>query len=79
MTLEGEYVPANWKADTITHIPPQFAHRVVNTGTIPLVYVASFHAAAGHVYPPIEMKGFRYMIVEKDGKPIEIPNPKWAK
>jgi glucose-6-phosphate isomerase len=78
MTIEGEYVSVPWKKDTITHIPPQFAHRVVNTGSTPLVFVASFHVAAGHVYGPIEEKGFKYMIVEKDRKPVEVLNPKWA-
>jgi glucose-6-phosphate isomerase len=78
MTLEGEYVAAPWKQDTITHIPPQFAHRVVNTGATPLVFVAVFHVAAGHVYGPIEERGFRYMVVEEDGKPKEVPNPRWG-
>jgi glucose-6-phosphate isomerase, archaeal len=78
MTLEGEYIAAPWKKDTITHIPPHYAHRVVNTGSIPLVFVASFHLAAGHIYGPIEKKGFKYIIVEKDGQPTEILNPKWA-
>ena len=78
MTLEGDYVSAPWTVDTITHIPPNFAHRVVNTGSIPLVFVASFHLAAGHVYGPIESKGFKYIIVEKDGRPVEMLSPKWA-
>lgn len=78
MDLEGEYHVAHWKAGTITHIPPQYAHRVINTGTIPLVFIASFHTSAGHVYGPIETKGFKYLWVEKDGKPTEIPSPKWA-
>ena len=78
MTREGEYVSAPWKADTITHIPPQYAHRVVNTGTFPLVFVAVFHVAAGHEYGPIEHRGFRYKVVEKDGKMAEVSNPRWA-
>ncbi len=78
MTIDGDYVAAPWQKDTITHIPPQYAHRVVNTGNIPLVFVASFHLAAGHVYGPIENKGFKYIIVEKDGKPEEILSSKWA-
>ena len=78
MTREGEYVSAPWKADTITHIPPQYAHRVVNTGTFPLVFVAVFHVAAGHEYGPIEQRGFRYKVVEKDGKMAEVSNPRWA-
>ena len=78
MTLEGEYVSASWIKDTITHIPPQYAHRVINTGSTPLVFVASFHIAAGHLYHPIETKGFKYIVIEKDGKPLEVLNPKWV-
>lgn len=78
MDLNGEYHSAVWTPGTITHIPPQFAHRVINTGTTPLVFVASFHVAAGHIYGPIESKGFKYIWVEKDGKPVELLNPKWA-
>jgi glucose-6-phosphate isomerase, archaeal len=78
MTKEGEYVAAQWKAGTVSHIPPPYAHRVVNTGKIPLVFVASFHVAAGHEYGPIEQRGFKYRIIEKDGRPVEVLNPKWV-
>ncbi len=78
MTLEGEYVSAQWVKDTITHIPPQYAHRVINTGNEPLVFVATFHLAAGHIYEPIEQKGFKYLILEKDGIPMEVLSPRWA-
>jgi glucose-6-phosphate isomerase len=36
-----------------------------------------FRADAGHNYKTIETKGFRKLIIEKDGKPIIIDNPKW--
>ncbi|HEX9028837.1 MAG TPA: glucose-6-phosphate isomerase family protein [Anaerolineales bacterium] len=78
MTREGEYTAAQWEPGTITHIPPQFAHRVINTGDNPLVFVAVFHLAAGHIYGLIEERGFRYMIVEKNGAPVEVPNPRWS-
>jgi glucose-6-phosphate isomerase len=78
MTRQGEYVTVKWEAGTITHIPPQFAHRVVNTGSVPLVFVAVFHVAAGHEYGLIEERGFKYMILEKDGQPAEVFNPRWS-
>ncbi len=78
MTIDGEYFAAPWKKDTITHIPPNYAHRVVNTGFTPLVFVASFHVAAGHVYGPIVEKGFKYIIIQQNYKPVEVLNPKWA-
>ena len=78
MTLDGDYQSAPWQPGTITHIPPQFAHRVVNTGAVPLVFVSVFHMAAGHVYGPIETRGFKYQVLEVDGKPAEVLNPRWA-
>lgn len=78
MSAEGEYYAAAWKPNTITHIPPQFAHRVVNTGTEPLVFVAVFHVAAGHDYRLIELRGFKYRIVDRHGKAVEQLNPNWA-
>jgi glucose-6-phosphate isomerase len=75
---DGDYRVAPWKAGTITHIPPQYAHRVVNTGSTPLVFVASFHVAAGHDYEQIEAQGFKHLVVERDGQAVEIPNPRWG-
>jgi glucose-6-phosphate isomerase len=77
MNQEGEFHSIPWKAGTITHIPPQYAHRVINTGSTPLVFVSSFHVAAGHDYGMIEEKGFKYLILERDGAPAEVLNPKW--
>ncbi len=78
MTRQGEYIGAPWQAGTVTHIPPQYAHRAVNTGNEPLVYVAVFHVAAGHDYDLIEQRGFSRLVVEQDGKPTEVPSQRWA-
>jgi glucose-6-phosphate isomerase len=75
-TLEGEFRAEPWKMGTITHIPPQWAHRVVNTGKDVLFYISSFHKCAGHVYDFIEENGFKNVVVEKNGTPVLIPNPK---
>ena len=32
---------------------------------------------AGHDYGTIETKGYHKMIVERDGRPVVVPNPKW--
>ncbi|MGB8980987.1 MAG: glucose-6-phosphate isomerase family protein [Anaerolineales bacterium] len=73
---DGDYHAVPWKAGTITHIPPQYAHRVINTGRVPLVFVASFHVSAGHEYDLIEARGFRNIFIERDGKVAEVPNPR---
>jgi glucose-6-phosphate isomerase len=76
-TIEGEFLTEKWDVGTISHIPPMWAHRVVNTGNEPLVFVASYHLAAGHNYGPIEEKGFRKLLVEINGKPEFVLNEKW--
>lgn len=72
---EGDFHAIPWRAGTITHIPPAYAHRVVNTGDTPLVFVSAFHVAAGHDYGPVVEHGFKHVIVKRDGKPMQIPNP----
>jgi glucose-6-phosphate isomerase len=75
-TAEGDFRAVPWKPGVITHIPPQYAHRVVNTGKAPLVFVASFHVSAGHNYGPIEQRGFSQVVVERDGHPALVINPR---
>ena len=57
-TLDGEFRAEPWRAGTISHIPPMWAHRVVNTGDELLVFVASFHLSAGHDYGSNHRQGF---------------------
>lgn len=78
MTADGEYVSHPWRAGVVSHIPPQFAHRVVNTGATPLVFVSIYHTAAGHDYRPVEQRGFKYCIVERDGQAVEVLSPQWS-
>lgn len=83
---EGYMVLENPEGDTLElplrkgealYVPRRYAHRSVNTGKEPLVMFFAFQADAGHDYGTIETKGYRKMMVEQDGKPAVIPNPKW--
>lgn len=76
-TADGEFRAERWTPGMITHIPPMWAHRAVNTGTDTLVFVASYHLSAGHDYRLIEEKGFRQILVERDGKPAFVDNGRW--
>jgi glucose-6-phosphate isomerase, archaeal len=72
----------NWDAQQMSpgeavYVPPRYAHRTINTGNEPLITFFVFRADAGHDYGTIETKGYRKLIVEKDGKPEIIDNPKW--
>jgi len=70
----GEFRAEEWKPGVISHIPPMWAHRVVNIGDEPLVFVASYHLAAGHDYEPVIEKGFQKRVVEKNGEAVFIEN-----
>jgi glucose-6-phosphate isomerase len=76
-TADGEFRAERWTPGTISHIPPMWAHRAVNTGNDTLVFVASYHLSAGHDYHLIEAKGFRQIVVERDGKPEFVDNGRW--
>ncbi len=60
------------------YVPPRYAHRSINVSKKePLISFFAFRADAGHDYKTIETKGFRKLLVEYDGKPKLIDNPKW--
>ena len=60
------------------YVPRRFAHRSINiSNSEPFVMFFAFRADAGHDYKTIETKGFRKLVIEKNGKPEIIDNPKW--
>ncbi len=73
----------DWEARELTpgmalYVPRRFAHRSINVSSSePLVTFYAFPGHAGHDYGTIETKGFRKLMVERDGKPTVIDNPKW--
>ncbi len=77
-TVAGEFRAERWTAGAISHIPPMWAHRVVNTGDDMLVFVAAYHLSAGHDYAPIVDKGFRQLLLEREGRPTLVENPRWT-
>lgn len=77
-TPEGEVSLVEMKPGEAVYVPPRWAHRSINTGSETLVTFFVFRSDAGHDYGTIEQKGFRKIVVERDGKPTMIDNPKWA-
>ena len=55
----------------------RWAHRSVNTGAEDLVMFFVYPGNAGHDYGTIEQQGFRKLVVERDGHPQVVDNPKW--
>ncbi len=74
---EGDTLEMPLKAGEAMYVPRRYAHRTVNTGKEPLVVFWTFAADAGHDYGTIETKGYHKMVVEKDGAPAIVDNPKW--
>jgi len=78
-TEEGGFESIIIKPGTVAYIPPYWGHRMVNTGSKPFVFFALYPGDAGHNYGHIEKTGFVKILVERDGKPLLIDNPKWKK
>ncbi|MFB9278404.1 glucose-6-phosphate isomerase [Cohnella cellulosilytica] len=74
---EGEWDVREFSPGTAVYVPGRYAHRSINTGHEPLITFYVFRADAGHDYGTIETKGFRKIVVEQDGRPAAIDNPKW--
>ncbi len=89
LTLRGhgymllENPEGDWSAQELTpgkmvYVPQRYAHRSINVGTSdPLVTFFCFRGDAGHDYGTIETKGYRKLLVEVDGQPQIVDNPKW--
>ena len=78
-TPEGDWAVEELKAGSVLYVPPRWAHRSINTGTEEnLVMFFAYPGNAGHDYGTIETQGFRKLVVDKDGKPDVIDNPRWS-
>jgi len=77
-TPEGESSVAELRPGRVLYVPPCWAHRSVNTGNYDLVTFFVYPGNAGHDYGTIETKGFRKLVIERDGMPTIIPNPHWT-
>ena len=74
---EGQWDCQELTPGKVVYVPKRFAHRSINVGQNPFVTFFCFRADAGHDYKTIEDKGFRKLVVEKEGKPAVIDNPRW--
>jgi glucose-6-phosphate isomerase, archaeal len=77
---EGDWEAQEMRAGAAVYVPPRYAHRSINVSADePLISFFAFRGDAGHDYGTIESKGFRKLIVECDGRPAIIDNPRWGK
>lgn len=56
--------------NSAVYVPGFTAHRTVNIGAVPLVYLGVYPAAAGHDYRTIAEKNFRKVIVIRNDRPV---------
>ena len=56
-------------ANGVVYVPGHTAHRTMNTGNTPLVYIGIYPARAGHDYGALAKNNFRHVVVKRDGKP----------
>ncbi len=56
----------------IVYVPGYVAHRTINTGSEPLVYLGVFPAQAGHDYGAIAGRNFRMVVVDRDGEAVTM-------
>jgi glucose-6-phosphate isomerase len=77
-TPEGEWAVEPLRPNGVLYVPPRWAHRSVNTGpSEDLVTFFVYPGNSGHDYGTIETQGFRKLIVDRDGRPAIIDNPRW--
>lgn len=66
-STESQWV--EFSKDNIVYVPGHTAHRTMNTGSEPLVYLGVYPANAGHDYGSIAGKNFRSVVVDRGGVP----------
>ncbi len=72
-TATGETQLLTLEPETVVYVPEDTAHRTINTGSAPLLYLGIYPATAGHDYAAIGTSNFRHVVIEKQGRPIMLP------
>ena len=70
----GEYSVLDMAEGLINYIPAPYAHRCINTGSQPLVYLGIFPADTERDYS-FDSKNFKKLVVEQDGQAALVDNP----
>ena len=78
-TPEGQCVVEELIGGKVLYVPPRWAHRSVNVSSYEdLVMFFVYPGNAGHDYGTIETQGFKKLVIERDGKPDIVDNPRWT-
>jgi len=66
-------VTAELSGECLVYVPGHAAHRTVNTGGDPLVYLGIYAADAGHDYAPVRKSNFTDVVVRRGNGPAVVP------
>lgn len=73
-TRDGQTEVLKMCEGAVACIPPDLAHRTINTGDCPLIFSWVCSVDAGHDYAPIRECGMRKLVVERGGLIAVIDN-----
>ncbi|MFP4058047.1 MAG: glucose-6-phosphate isomerase family protein [Candidatus Brocadiia bacterium] len=73
----GEVAGRPVAAGQAVYIPPGWAHRSVNVGDEEFVFFFAYPGGAGHDYEAFEHLGFRNIVIDREGQPVVLPNPRF--
>jgi glucose-6-phosphate isomerase len=76
---DGQLVTVEMRPGQCALIPPDWAHRSINTGNDKLVFVWMCNVAAGHDYGDILKRGMRKLVFAQNQLPELIDNPSWGR
>jgi glucose-6-phosphate isomerase, archaeal len=76
-TEDGRSVVEPMHRGTLNYVSGGWAHRSVNVGDGPLVFLAVYIGDAGYDYATIEREGFPVRVVEGSDGPVVEPNPRY--
>ncbi len=71
-TADGAWDAQEMRRGRMVHVPPFWAHRLINTGDEPLISFCVYPADAGHNYGDIEQQGFPQRVFRKNSGEIVI-------
>jgi glucose-6-phosphate isomerase len=74
---DGDVRTVDMRPGICAFIPPDWAHRSINTGPDKLVFTWFCATDAGHEYGEILERGMRVLVVDEGGTPAVVPNPRF--
>ena len=79
MDKNGETKIVKIEPNSVIYVPPYHAHRAVNIGDKPLIFLAIYPSDAGHNYGDIKLKGFSKIVIQENGEVKIIDNPNYTR